>query len=40
MVISLLLIILFVNLNNAVSGLPQGPYTVKYLSPVVGKLNK
>ena len=28
--------IAFVNLNNAISGLPHGPYTVKNLSPVVG----
>ena len=29
-----------VNRNNAISGLPHGPYTVKNLSPVVGKLYK
>ena len=27
-----------VNLNNAISGRPQGPYTVKKRNPVVGKL--
>ena len=26
------------NLNNAMSGRPHGPYTVKNLSPVVGNL--
>ena len=25
-----------VNLNNAISGLPHGPYTVKNLNPVHG----
>jgi len=28
-----------VNRNNAMSGLPHGPYTVKNLSPVTGSLN-
>ena len=28
--------IALVNLNNAISGLPQGPYTVNKRSPVVG----
>ncbi|MNW09636.1 hypothetical protein D3C71_2066760 [compost metagenome] len=29
--------IALVNLNKAMSGRPQGPYTVKNRSPVVGK---
>ena len=29
-----------VNLNSAMSGRPQGPYTVKKRNPVVGILNK
>ena len=29
-----------VNLNKAISGLPQGPYTVKNLRPVVGNRNR
>ena len=37
---SFFLIILLVNLKYAISGLPQGPYTVKNLNPVVGILNK
>ena len=28
-------IILFAKVNSAISGLPHGPYTVKYLNPVV-----
>ena len=30
----------FVNMNNAISGRPNGPYTVKNRKPVVGRSYK